>query len=373
MSLEPPSGKDLVNILGKVAGARDISKIPLSGGFDWKKEIWRSITISIPLRKPRGHASRAPGVILEILEYLGAATFWRAEGYWEWLQEPVTYIEAKHEGPSNMILDLAEKLKNMQYKLRQQEIFVTIDNHVFVGSLISSSQTNSFPKQMEFDDDMNSINSLKSRQVEPYEIIYGRRYSRIFQTTRREGNPDEDALKKAKELFSKYLDNLKTVDDIEKIDVLTASTSLISLYAVEPNRLNENEKKNLQDLIRIGIKLQPFGEDSDLNCTRHQDALIRWNRMHYLNRLNLSSQYHSELTIDGVLALGLILESMMMEETVHLGHDPITNMVKISGLIQILKPDPQVQRVIRVIFDEAKKLNPEYAEDLEDGLAWLNE
>ena len=134
-----------------------------------------SIEISIVMRKPKGHFSRAPGVVLDILRDFGGGTFFEGQGYWKGVQEPVVYILISTIGKTEDIINLVRrKITSAQLKLRQQEAFVKINGSTFAGNLLDKSVTDNFPKQWEFDSDMKKITANQSRTNEHYKLIYGR-------------------------------------------------------------------------------------------------------------------------------------------------------------------------------------------------------
>ena len=95
------------------------------------------------MRKPKGHFSRAPGVVLDILSTFGGGTFFEGQGYWKGVQEPVVYILISTTGKSEDIIQkLKEKISSAQSKLKQQEAFVKINGATFVGNLLDESVTN---------------------------------------------------------------------------------------------------------------------------------------------------------------------------------------------------------------------------------------
>ena len=68
-----------------------------------------TIEISIVMKKPRGHFSRAPEVIWDLLNEFGGGTFFQAKGYWQQHQEPVIYIMISLTGK---VGETINKLKN---------------------------------------------------------------------------------------------------------------------------------------------------------------------------------------------------------------------------------------------------------------------
>ena len=58
------------------------------------------------MRKPKGHFSRAPGVVLDILSSFGGGTFFEGQGYWKGVQEPVVYILISTTGRTEEIISL---------------------------------------------------------------------------------------------------------------------------------------------------------------------------------------------------------------------------------------------------------------------------
>ena len=80
-----------------------------------------SIEISIVMRKPKGHFSRAPGVVLDILSSFGGGTFFEGQGYWKGVQEPVVYILISTTGRTEEIISLLRsKIASAQSRLKQQ-------------------------------------------------------------------------------------------------------------------------------------------------------------------------------------------------------------------------------------------------------------
>ena len=126
-----------------------------------------SIEISIVMRKPKGHFSRAPGVVLDILSSFGGGTFFEGQGYWKGVQEPVVYILISTTGRTEDIINLLRsKITSAQSKLKQQEAFVKINGTTFVGNMLEESVTDKFPKQWEFDTDLKTITANQSRSDE---------------------------------------------------------------------------------------------------------------------------------------------------------------------------------------------------------------
>ena len=74
-----------------------------------KHQAHFSIEISIVMRKPKGHFSRAPGVVLDILSSFGGGTFFEGQGYWKGVQEPVVYILISTTGRTEEIIRLTKK------------------------------------------------------------------------------------------------------------------------------------------------------------------------------------------------------------------------------------------------------------------------
>ena len=68
-----------------------------------------SIEISIVMRKPKGHFSRAPGVVLDILSTFGGGTFFEGQGYWKGVQEPVVYILISTTGKTEDIIQILKR------------------------------------------------------------------------------------------------------------------------------------------------------------------------------------------------------------------------------------------------------------------------
>ena len=77
-----------------------------------------SIEYSIPMRKPKGHFSRAPGVLFSILESHKGGTFWEAQGYWQGVQEPVIYL----------MISETSTFREVEEKIRKN--LMAIQNHL---------------------------------------------------------------------------------------------------------------------------------------------------------------------------------------------------------------------------------------------------
>ena len=83
------------------------------------------IEISIVMRKPRSHYSKAPGVIWDILNTFDGGTFFQGQGYWRGVQEPVIYIMISTKGLVKEVIEkLTKLLKDGQIKLKQQEMYI---------------------------------------------------------------------------------------------------------------------------------------------------------------------------------------------------------------------------------------------------------
>ena len=79
-----------------------------------------NIEMSIVMRKPKGHYSRAPGMIWKILNDFNGGTFFQGQGYWQGWQEPVIYLMISTEGEVGKILKKLELcLEEAQNRLKQ--------------------------------------------------------------------------------------------------------------------------------------------------------------------------------------------------------------------------------------------------------------
>ena len=117
-----------------------------------------TIEISIVMKKPRGHFSRAPEVIWDLLNEFGGGTFFQAKGYWQQHQEPVIYIMISLTGKvGETINKLKQILTEGQDKMKQQAVFAKINGFSFVNSLLNKQVIKTFPEQMEFDEELERI------------------------------------------------------------------------------------------------------------------------------------------------------------------------------------------------------------------------
>jgi len=326
------------------------------------------IEYSIPMRKPNEHFSRAPGVVLSILQSHKGGTFFEGQGYWEYVQEPVVYIIASEMDIlfDELMSKLNQNLRKIQTKLKQQEIFVSINGDIFIGSVVENSERKNYPKQFQFDDDMRYILSNKSRLGEPYKIIYGRNHQEKKQWS------------EAAKLYREAITDLTTpkIPDkgsIEMKDLLTCSVNLVGVLS-HPGynrQLTQEEQLNNDDEIASGVNiindLLPVNSQSDFKpkvLSYHAEARMRGNRILLRNQRNVNPALNDEALIsDGIFALHQMMNHLLNESDPYLEKDPIDD---INVILKHLK------KLNKVIPDEAAQIvnqivrqNEFYREDFE--------
>ena len=317
-----------------------------------------SIEYSIPMRKPKGHFSRAPGVLKSILDSHKGGTFWEAQGYWEGVQEPVIYLmvsesltfrEAEEKVRKNLIL--------IQTKLKQQAVFLKVNGDSFIGSLVPEQEVETYPEQQEFDNDMRLVAANKSRMEEHYKIIFGR--------VAYENKEFEKAVQNFQEAIADISAKqpLET-GSFEEKDLLACSLNLIGIYTRDEESRSNNEKE-IDIAIGTMDKLLPYEKASRFNSSvlsLHAEARIRGNRIQLKTRgINLDTA-DDVLIRDGTFALDLLNQHLEVNEAPYLDKDPIDDIKTILKHLEKLAPIPQQARDI---VNEIKRKNPHYSNDFE--------
>lgn len=317
-----------------------------------------SIEYSIPMRKPKGHFSRAPGVLFSILQSHKGGTFWEAQGYWKGVQEPVIYLMISE---NSTFLKVEEKVRKnliaIQRKLKQQQVFLKLNGNSFIDRLVSEEEVKTYPEQQEFDNDMRVVAANKSRKEEHYKIIFGR--------VAYENKEFEKAIQNFKEAIADISAKkpLETGSFDEK-DLLVCSLNLIGIYTRDKASRSNNEKE-IDIAIGTMDKLLPYGKASRFNSSvlsLHAEARIRGNRIQLKTRgINLDAA-DDVLIRDGTFALSLLSQHLEGNEEPYLEKDPIDDIKTILKHLEKLGPIP---KEARDIVNEIKRKNSHYSNDFE--------
>lgn len=317
-----------------------------------------SIEYSIPMRKPKGHFSRAPGVLKSILDSHKGGTFWEAQGYWEGVQEPVIYLMISE---SLTFREVEEKVRKnlilIQRKLKQQAVFLKVNGDSFIGRLVSEKEVETYPEQQEFDNDMRLVAANKSRKEEHYKIIFGR----VAYENKEFENASQNFQEAIADISAKQPLEPGSFD--EK-DLLVCSQNLIGIYTRPGAEISDYEKE-IDIAIGTTDKLLPHGKASRFNSSvlsLHAEARIRGNRIQLKTRgINLDTA-DDVLIRDGTFALELLNRHLEVNEEPYLEKDPIDDIKTILKHLEELGPIPQQARDI---VDEIKRKNPHYSNDFE--------
>lgn len=311
-----------------------------------------SIEISIVMRKPKGHFSRAPGVVLDILSSFGGGTFFEGQGYWKGVQEPVVYILISTTGRTEDIINLLRsKITSAQSKLKQQESFVKINGTTFVGNMLEESVTDKFPKQWEFDTDMKTITANQSRSDEHYNLIYGRvDYQR---------KKYDDAQKKWSEMMHEFADK-DTLSQTEKRDLLKCYSNILSPKLSLSEKVVERICSQFNQLLPIDLE-SDFDEEI---LSLHAEGRMRGNRLKLYRARDIGLVKEIDLVNDGFFALNQILTHLEKGRSPYLDYDPINDIGTIIKHIRNLT-NSRDNEIIAMLQDASEQF-PEYKDDFDE-------
>ena len=315
-----------------------------------------SIEYSIPMRKPKGHFSRAPGVLFSILQSHKGGTFWEAQGYWQGVQEPVIYLIISETSTFREIEEKVRKnLIAIQRKLKQQEVFLKLNGNSFIDSLVPGEEVKNYPEQQEFDDDMRVVAANQSRKEEHYKIIFGR-----VEQGKKEW---EKAIQYFQEAIMDISKNMPLESgSFDEKDLLVCSVNLIGIYTRNETSLSKHQE-DIDTAIQAMNKLLPYGKDSNFESSvlsLHAEARIRGNRIQLKNRGIKLNADDNVLIRDGSFALKQLSKHLSNNAEPYLEKDPIDDINTILKHLDKLGPIP---KDALEIVDDIKRENTHYSND----------
>ena len=339
-----------------------------------------TIEISIVMRKPRGHFSRAPEVIWDLLNEFGGGTFFQGQGYWEQVQEPVIYIMISSTGKvGETINKLKQILTEGQKKMKQQAVFAKINGFAFVKSLLSDQEIETFPEQMEFDEELErTLDANKSRDGENYKLIFGRIELSKGKDLKRKGK-----VKEAKECFKKSYnlwielerDLLRKEGSAEnERDLLKCYSNVldpdIRKVLQEEKEIEEDQKlEQLNRTCKALLFYLPLNKDSRYGedvLHLQAEARIRGNRINIFNELDLDFVSDYELICDGLFAIGQIERSLGNKKmsNSYLDRNPIDDIKTIIKQMNKIGIDEETLSKIKTIISRLCLNYPLYEQEI---------
>ena len=319
-----------------------------------------SIEISIVMRKPKGHFSRAPGVVLEILSSNKGGTFFTGQGYWNGVQEPVIYLMISTMGtPREILSRIKSNLETIQMKLKQQEVFLKLNGESFVGSVISEELVNKFPKQWKFDDDLRAITANQTRRDEHYKIIFGR--------VAQDNKKYDEALNLFRDVVRELNQKKPLLEgSYERRDLLVCCINMLGI-GTRKNMLDKADPDEISNLIGIMNQILPFNQKSEFEpevLSPHAEARMRGNRLQLSYRLKTQFSNDGELVKDGIFALRMLESHLKTEGHPYLEQDPVADIITIKKYLKMISGS-EPQEVTEIVNSIAKH-NSYYSDELLD-------
>jgi len=310
-----------------------------------------SIEISIVMRKPIGHYSRANGVVFDILNTFGGGTFFQGQGYWRGHQEPIIYLMISILKEAGWVIEnLKKNLKHYQSQCLQEEIFVKINGVPFIDSLLPESVTKDFPHQWEFDSEMNALTANQSRIDENHKLIQGR----IEYNHNKNYSKARDIFR---DLIRDYANYRRPLSNHEKRDLIKCYSNILS------NKIDGIKAEDRENMFNQLVKLLPLDIDSvfsDEELSKHAEARIRGNRINLYSEHNFSMVSSEEMILDGIFAISQISEHLKKGRYLYLDKDPVLDIRNIIKQVSKLSPDIEHVKTIQEICEELSTTNPYY-------------
>lgn len=310
-----------------------------------------SIEISIVMRKPIGHYSRANAVVFDILNTFGGGTFFQGQGYWKGHQEPIIYLMISTLNEAGWVIDNLKKyLKHYQSQCLQEEIFVKINGAPFIGSMLTKSETEGFPDQWEFDSEMNALTANQSRIDENHKLIQGR----IEYNHNKNYSKARDIFR---ELISEFADYGRPLENNQKRDLIKCYSNILS------KKIEGIDYADKERMFTQLIELLPLHSDSvfsDEELSKHAEARIRGNRINLYSVHGFSTVSSGEMIKDGIFAISQIANHLRKGRYLYLDKDPILDIRNIITQIGKLSPSSENMSQIRTLCEEIANSNPYY-------------
>ena len=338
------------------------------------------IEISIVMRKPKSHYSKAPGVIWDILNTFDGGTFFQGQGYWRGVQEPVIYIMISTKGlVTNVIGKLTKLLRDGQIKLKQQEMYVKINGSTFVGSLVPKEMTRTFPDNMEFDDDLEIITANQSRVDENHKLIFGRvelERGRRLISDAKSSNDDKKIIKANDKAQLHFIESYNIFSDLEeellkKPETLSNNRDLLKCYSnvLDPKIRQFMKADEIKYACQELVSLLPLNQKSEYQnqLNKHAEARIRGNRINILIGMEYEIVSKQDLYDDGLFAFKQIISFLNPEHknTPYLDKDPINDLKTIIRLINKIGLEIDLSQDLEREIQSLRQWFPHYEEDIE--------
>tara|TARA_B100001250_G_scaffold43054_1_gene33967 strand:+ start:2199 stop:3284 length:1086 start_codon:yes stop_codon:yes gene_type:complete len=329
-----------------------------------------TIEISIVMRKPRGHFSRAPEVIWDLLNEFGGGTFFQGQGYWEQVQEPVIYIMISSTGKvGETINKLKQILTEGQKKMKQQAVFAKINGFAFVKSLLSDQEIETFPEQMEFDEELErTLDANKSRDGENYKLIFGRIELSKGKVLKRKKDADK-AQKSFEKSYNIWIELER--DLLRKDGSPENERDLLKCYSnvLDPDIRVMLERDELIKTCKALLFYLPLNKDSRYGedvLHLQAEARIRGNRINIFNELDLDFVSDDELICDGLFAIGQIERSLGNKKmsNSYLDRNPIDDIKTIIKQMNKIGIDEETLSKIKIIISRLCLNYPLYEQEI---------
>ncbi len=309
-----------------------------------------SIEISIVMRKPIGHFSRANGIVFDILNAFEGGTFFQGQGFWRGHQEPIVYLMISIQNEASLVIETVKKyLKHYQLQCLQEEIFVKINGVPFIGSLLPESVTEKFPDQWEFDSEMNTLTANQSRIDENHKLVQGR-----IEYNKRNFDISRDIFK---EMINEYASSERPLTNNEKRDLIKCYSNILSTSIKGIDA--EDKERMFTQLVKL-LPLQVNSVFTDDELSKHAEARIRGNRINLYSEHNFSMVSSEEMILDGIFAISQISEHLKKGRYLYLDKDPILDIKRIIKQLSKLSPSEKHISEIREMCKEIATNNPYY-------------
>lgn len=356
-----------------------------------RKHDYFNIEISIVMRKPTGHYSRAPGLIWKILNLFNGGTFFQGQGYWQGWQEPVIYLMISTDGEvGKTIAKLESCLKECQTKLKQQMMFAKINGSIYIGNILDEETVKRFPEQMDFDDDLAKLTSNQSRIDEPYQLIFARvfrqegilklRESKVLIKSKAKKSKQraEQLEQEAEELYRRSYDTYTALEGqlIDAPGNSETNRDLLKCYSniLAPQTRQFMDKESIKKTFEALIWLLPLNQTSSYSdvMSEHAEARIRGNRLKLFIELTEGEVKHhvdyskKEFVTDGIFAIKQLVRFLdpIRKNKPYLDQDPLEDIKTIMKYLHKISIGFETPLVFQNEQIQLLKWFPEYSDDI---------